>query len=132
MMKILWVEDNADVYEDRRREMENHGCVVEVSPHIEHFRQRYLDQLAEYDAVILDVLFDDVEYANRYLGLEILALIRARDPSLPVILWTVVGDQARAEIKQVCGADAYTKVFMRNKFEELLAYLDSMEPRHVH
>lgn len=110
-MRILVVEDELAIADFIQRGLDAEGHAVGTAPDGGEGERRALDE--DVDLVILDIMLPDRS------GIDVLEAIRARKPTLPVIMLS-----ARAEIEdRVAGLDAgatdyVTKPF---SFEELAA-----------
>ena len=118
-MRILVVEDEAKVASFVRKGLEEQGFAVEVSQHGDEAYE--LARTRPYDAIVLDIMLPGRD------GLSILANLRARRNTVPVLLLT-----ARSELDERVrglnlGADDYlTKPFF---LEELVARLHALGRR---
>ena len=127
MIKVLWIEDNDEVYFGQRNTMEENGCTLTVVSHVEKFRRDYLEKLDNFDCVLLDILFDDSEYPDRYLGLKILEMIREVNQAIPIFIWTVVGEETKKHLTEIQRDDPNLEIFPRSRFTELLAHLKAFQ-----
>jgi len=118
-VRILVVEDEAKVASFVRKGLEEQGFAVEVSQHGDEAYE--LARTRPYDAIVLDIMLPGRD------GLSILANLRARQNTVPVLLLT-----ARSELDERVrglnlGADDYlTKPFF---LEELVARLHALGRR---
>jgi two-component system OmpR family response regulator len=116
---VLVVEDETKVASFVRKGLEEQGFAVEVSGHGDEAYE--LARARPYDAIVLDIMLPGRD------GLSILANLRARNNTVPVLLLT-----ARSELDERVqglnlGADDYlTKPFF---LEELVARLHALGRR---
>ncbi|MBN1909235.1 MAG: response regulator [Pirellulales bacterium] len=98
MTTILFADDNPNIREICRRELEDEGYSVPVARNGDE-AVRLTDKL-EPDLVVLDICMPGIS------GLQALARIRKRNPSLPVILFTSFDDACiddpRARLATAC------------------------------
>lgn len=118
-MRLLVVEDQKDLNDIIVRKLEREGYAVDAC----YDGSDALDFIngAEYDGIILDILLPGVT------GLSILAEMRAKGNSTPVLLLTALGDVEDRVAGLDAGADDYlVKPF---DFDELMARIRSMMRR---
>ena len=116
-MNVLVVDDEPAVRESLRRALELEGYTVELAEDGETALEK-LDEAAEPDAVILDILMPGID------GLEVCRRIRASGSHVPVLMLT-----ARAEVdSRVAGLDAGADDYLSKPFAlaELLARLRAL------
>jgi two-component system OmpR family response regulator len=114
-MKILIIEDNADIAKQISKYIAEYGFVA----HIEHDGEGGLFEAENniYDAIILDLGLPEID------GMQILERIRAMGKTLPIIILTARNSKAEVIKGLENGADDYiTKPF---DMEEVLARLRS-------
>jgi two-component system OmpR family response regulator len=97
--RVLVVDDDARLYELLASYLGQNG----MSPAHASSGRRALDLLERdaFDAVLLDVMMPEMD------GLGVLSRIRARWPSLPVIMLTAKGDETDRVVGLELGADDY-------------------------
>jgi two-component system, OmpR family, response regulator len=97
--RVLVVDDDARLYELLASYLAQNG----VSPAHASSGRRALDLLEReaFDAVLLDVMMPEMD------GLGVLSRVRARWPSLPVIMLTAKGDETDRVVGLELGADDY-------------------------
>jgi two-component system, OmpR family, response regulator len=97
--RVLVVDDDTRLYELLASYLEQNG----VSPVHASSGRRALDVLERegFDAVLLDVMMPEMD------GLGVLSRVRARWPSLPVIMLTAKGDETDRVVGLELGADDY-------------------------
>jgi two-component system, OmpR family, response regulator len=97
--RVLVVDDDARLYELLASYLEQNG----MSPAHASSGRRALDLLEReaFDAVLLDVMMPEMD------GLGVLSRVRARWPSLPVIMLTAKGDETDRVVGLELGADDY-------------------------
>jgi DNA-binding response OmpR family regulator len=100
MPQLLLVEDDAAIAQGLRDNLEFEGHQVTHAADGEVARQ-LLAGASRFDLVILDVMLPKVS------GYELLRLIRAREPGLPVLLLTARGDETDRVLGLDLGADDY-------------------------
>lgn len=126
MRKILWIEDNPDVYLGHKKILERNGNNITTVSHYEDIKDNYLGKLHEYDCIILDILFDDLEYEERYLGFEIYKSIREVNKTVPIVIWTIVWKQVETMLKEIVGNDGNAQYFGREQFAELIHKINEL------
>ena len=112
-MKILVVDDERAVRESLRRALELEGYEIELAADGREALSLLVEEEAQPDAVILDVLMPGVD------GLEVCRRVRALGNRVPVLMLT-----ARDEVEnRVAGLDAGADDYVTKPFalEELLA-----------
>jgi DNA-binding response OmpR family regulator len=97
--RVLVVDDDTRLYELLASYLEQNG----MSPAHASSGRRALDLLEReaFDAVLLDVMMPEMD------GLGVLSRVRARWPSLPVIMLTAKGDETDRVVGLELGADDY-------------------------
>jgi two-component system, OmpR family, response regulator len=97
--RVLVVDDDTRLYELLASYLDQNG----VSPAHASSGRRALDLLEReaFDAVLLDVMMPEMD------GLGVLSRVRARWPSLPVIMLTAKGDETDRVVGLELGADDY-------------------------
>jgi DNA-binding response OmpR family regulator len=97
--RVLVVDDDARLYELLASYLEQNG----MSPAHAPSGRRALDLLEReaFDAVLLDVMMPEMD------GLGVLSRVRARWPSLPVLMLTAKGDETDRVVGLELGADDY-------------------------
>jgi two-component system, OmpR family, response regulator len=97
--RVLVVDDDARLYELLASYLEQNG----MSPAHAASGRRALDLLEReaFDAVLLDVMMPEMD------GLGVLSRVRARWPSLPVLMLTAKGDETDRVVGLELGADDY-------------------------
>jgi two-component system OmpR family response regulator len=97
--RVLVVDDDTRLYELLASYLEQNG----MSPAHASSGRRALDVLEReaFDAVLLDVMMPEMD------GLGVLSRVRARWPSLPVIMLTAKGDETDRVVGLELGADDY-------------------------
>lgn len=116
-VNVLVVDDEPAVRESLRRALELEGYTVELAEDGEIALEK-LDEAAEPDAVILDILMPGID------GLEVCRRIRAAGNDVPVLMLT-----ARTEVdSRVAGLDAGADDYLSKPFAlaELLARLRAL------
>jgi DNA-binding response OmpR family regulator len=109
VMKLLIIEDDADILEFIKSGFKAEGYIVDTA--ISGSQGSYMGRINTYDAIILDY---SLPIKN---GLEVCAELRASGCSTPILFLTVVSDVKRKVEALQKGADDYlTKPFF---FEEL-------------
>ncbi len=110
-MRILLVEDEADMRGIIKKQLQNEGYGVDDC--VDGEDALYFAQSAEYDLIILDIMLPKID------GLTVLSRLRKRKDTTPVLLLTARSDVDDRVTGLDLGADDYlTKPFY---FEELLA-----------
>lgn len=102
ILRLLYVEDNladADLTRRALTRLAPH-CALDIVPTIKGGLER-LTETPAYDLVLSDLRLPDGS------GLDLLARIRERDPSLPLIILTGSGDQEAVVAALKAGADDY-------------------------
>ena len=118
-MRLLVVEDQKDLNDIIVRKLEREGYAVDAC----YDGNDAVDFInsTEYDGIVLDILLPGVT------GLKILADMRAKGNSTPVLLLTALGDVEDRVAGLDAGADDYlVKPF---DFDELMARIRSMMRR---
>jgi two-component system OmpR family response regulator len=97
--RVLVVDDDARLYELLASYLEQNG----MSPAHAASGRRALELLEReaFDAVLLDVMMPEMD------GLGVLSRVRARWPSLPVLMLTAKGDETDRVVGLELGADDY-------------------------
>lgn len=118
-MRILLVEDEADLGEMLTTSLSRQGVVVDLAPDLAIAREAVLS--TDYDAVVLDRRLPDGE------GLSLLAVIKSRPAPSPVIVLSALG----ALNQRIDGLDFGADDYMAKPFaaEELLARLRALVRR---
>ena len=119
IMRLLVVEDQKDLNDIIVRKLEREGYAVDAC----YDGKDALDFInsAEYDGIILDILLPGMT------GLSVLADMRGKGNSTPVLLLTALGDVEDRVAGLDAGADDYlVKPF---DFDELMARIRSMMRR---
>jgi two-component system cell cycle response regulator CtrA len=119
-MRVLVIEDDADVAKLVRLALENERFVCDVEGNGDDGISTL--PLFKYDIVILDLGLPDMD------GLEVLRLIRKDDVKIPVLILSGLDDSERKVKGLSLGADDYlTKPF---NSEELVARIKAIVRRH--
>jgi two-component system copper resistance phosphate regulon response regulator CusR len=116
LMRILLVEDDADVARFIRRGLTEQAYAVDVAEDGE--QALYLASLSEYDAVVLDLLIPAPD------GMEVCRNLRASGSTVPILMLT-----ARGSVDdRIAGLDAGADDYLAKPFEfgELLARLRAL------
>jgi DNA-binding response OmpR family regulator len=100
MPQLLLVEDDSAIAQGLRDNLEFEGHSVTHAADGELART-LLAEPGRYDLVILDLMLPKVS------GYELLRLIRAKEPELPVLLLTARGDETDRVLGLDLGADDY-------------------------
>ena len=98
---ILIVEDHVKMADSISSGLEENGFKTEVA--YDGFIGKRLTDAKEYDLIILDVNLPQIN------GYELCALIRAKNPSVPVIMLTARGDTLDKVVGLELGADDYVQ-----------------------
>ncbi len=115
-MRILLVEDEAELASMLRARLEKQGYVVDHAATIAVAREAI--ELIEHDIAVLDRQLSDGD------GISLLALIRRRRPNLPVIVISALGTPSDRVHGLEQGADDYlAKPFL---MEELIARIRAL------
>ena len=110
-MRILLVEDEAELAGMLRSTLEKRGYVVDLAPNLEIAREAI--ETIEHEVVLLDRQLGDGD------GIALISLIRKRRPNLPVIVVSAMGSPDDRVQGLDLGADDYlAKPFL---VEELVA-----------
>lgn len=116
---ILIVEDHVKMADSISSGLEENGFKTEVA--YDGFIGKRLTDAKEYDLIILDVNLPQIN------GYELCAMIRAKNPSVPVIMLTALGSTEDKLLGFDKGADDYiVKPF---EFRELLARIKALLKR---
>jgi len=112
-MRILIVEDEPSIYNFIRDGLEEEGFAVDVADNGKKGLQLVLDNLDEYDVILLDWMLPGMS------GIEICRTIRLENKGIPIIFLT-----AKATVDDVVfGLETGANDYIRKpfSFEELLA-----------
>lgn len=105
MNKIIVVEDNESLARGLVYALEKEGWLIELATNIMEFDQKYLEQLQEFDLVILDVMLPDGNGFDLFYRIK-----EAAD--IPVIFLTACDAEVNVVLGLDMGADDYiTKPF---------------------
>ncbi|MDE3174479.1 MAG: response regulator transcription factor [Pseudomonadota bacterium] len=118
-MKVLVVEDEAEIAERLRAALEKHGYIVETAR--DGATAWFKGQTEEYDAILLDLSLPKLD------GLEVIKRLRQADVSTPILALT-----ARAAwTERVAGIDAGADDYVPKPFqmEEVVARLRAITRR---
>lgn len=112
-MRILIVEDEPSISNFLKEGLEEEGFAVDTADNGKQGLQLALDNLAEYDIILLDWMLPGMS------GIEILRNIRKEDPAVPIIFLTARDTTDDAVFGLETGANDYIRKPFA--FEELLA-----------
>lgn len=118
-MRILIIEDDAEVAEFLRKGLSEHGHAVE---HAGDGKQGLLlAGTGEFDVIVLDRMLPELD------GLSVLKRLRSAEVTTPVLILSALGDvDKRVEGLRAGGDDYLTKPF---SFSELLARVEVLQRR---
>jgi DNA-binding response OmpR family regulator len=97
--RVLVVDDDPIVAEVVCRYLQQDGCQVRLATTGEQAVASVADEPP--DLVVLDLMLPGID------GLEVLRRLRGRDPTLPVVLLTALGDESDRVLGLERGADDY-------------------------